>query len=144
MIPGRLVVTPVTHAVGRVPPYFTPAYFLALDWVNIACFGALVYAALHLRRQTDWHRRLMLCATICVTAPAWGRLLVLADVLTIWSNIGMLLVFVGGAMVGDWYIRGRVHPAYYWGFAAIAAMAPVITFLSTLAPVNTLALRFVG
>ncbi|MDP6810333.1 MAG: hypothetical protein QF921_00630 [Pseudomonadales bacterium] len=29
-------------------------------------------------------------------------------------------------------IRGRVHPAYWWGFAAIAGMAPFITALSLL------------
>lgn len=144
MVLVGVLLTPTTIGHGRMPPFFSPGFFLALDWVNIACFGALAFAALHLRKRTDWHRRLMLCATICVIAPAWGRLLVLADAMTIWSNVGMLLVYVALAMVADWFIRGRVHPAYLWGFAAIFAMAPVITALANFAPFDALAQRVTG
>ena len=76
-----LVLTPVTLAVHRSPPFFTPAQFLALDWVNVAVFAALIGTGLVMRRRSDWHRRLMLCATICVIAPAIGRILVLAGVI---------------------------------------------------------------
>lgn len=144
MVLVGLVLTPVTIAAGRIPPFFTPGYFLALDWVNITGFAVLVGAALHLRKRTDWHRRLMLCATVTVTAPAWGRLLVLADAISTWSNIGMLLACIALAMAADWHIRGRVHPAYLWGFAAVLSMAPLITFLSTFAPVSALAMRLAG
>jgi len=73
-----LVLTPVTLAAHRWPPFFTAPYFLALDWVNIVVFGALFYAAIHNRKRTDWHRRLMLCATVCLIAPALGRLIILS------------------------------------------------------------------
>ena len=139
-----LVLTPVTVANGRMPPFFAPAFFLALDWVNIACFAGLVYAALHFRSQTDWHRRLMLCATISVIAPAWGRLLVLADAMSEWTNFGMLLVYVIIAMIADRSIRGRVHPAYVWGFAALFITAPVISGLAAFPPFQTLAMHIAG
>jgi hypothetical protein len=58
MVLVGLVLTPLTLAVGRSPPFFTPAYFLALDWVNIVIFGALLYAAIRNRKRTDWHQRL--------------------------------------------------------------------------------------
>ncbi len=144
MVLVGLVLTPVTVGNGRMPPFFAPGFFLALDWVNIACFGALAFAALRLRKRTDWHRRLMLCATICVIAPAWGRLLILVDAMTIWTNVGMLLVYVVLAMLADWFIRGRVHPAYLWGFAAIFTMAPVINALGSFEPFNNLARSLIG
>ena len=144
MIAVGLVLTPVTVANGRFPPFFTPTFFLALDWVNIACFAGLVFAAFYFRRQTDWHRRLMLCATICVIAPAFGRILVLADVMSGLTNVGAWLLYVVIAMVADWRIRGKVHPAYLWGFAAIFAMAPVISGLAALPAFQTLALRIAG
>ena len=144
MILVGLLLTPVTVGNGRFPPFFTPAFFLALDWTNIACFAALVYAAFHFRRQTDWHRRLMLCATICVIAPAVGRLLVLAGAMSGWSNVGDLLLYVAIAMVADWRIRGRVHPAYFWGFGAIFAMAPIIDALVAFPPFEALARSIAG
>jgi hypothetical protein len=137
------VLTPVTLATDRVPPVpiFTPAFFLALDWVNITCFAALIFSALYFRRQTEWHRRLMLCATICVIAPAVGRLLSLAGLMTEWSNMGVLLIYVAIAMFADWRIKGQVHPAYFWGFSAIFMQAPAITGLAALPSFQGLAMR---
>jgi hypothetical protein len=42
MVIVGFVITPLTVMAGRVPPFFSPAAFLALDWVNIVCFGGLV------------------------------------------------------------------------------------------------------
>ena len=128
------VLTPVTLAVHRSPPFFTPAQFLALDWVNIATFAGLVSAGIALRRDTAWHRRLMLCATICVIAPAWGRILVIAGVMSPWHNTFALLGYLGIAMLADLRIRGRVHPAYGVGLAAIAAMGTAIQLLTAFPP----------
>lgn len=139
-----LVLTPVTLAHGRVPPFFSAPFFLALDWINIVCFAGLVYAAFHFRKQTDWHRRLMLCATISVIAPAWGRLLVLADVMSEWTNFGVLLIYVIVAMIADRSIRGRVHKAYVWGFGAIFVTAPAISALSAFPPFQELATKIAG
>ena len=144
MVLVGLVLTPVTVANGRMPPFFSAPFFLALDWINIACFSGLVYAAFHFRKQTDWHRRLMLCATISVIAPAWGRLLVLADVMSEWTNFGVLLLYVIVAMIADRSIRGRIHMAYLWGFGAIFATAPIISALSVFPPFLELATKIAG
>lgn len=139
-----LILTPVTLAVGRSPPFFTPPYFLALDWVNIAVFGALFYAAIANRKRTDWHRRLMLCATVCVIAPAWGRLIVLAgQPMTATVNVAFLSLYVIAAMLFDWRNRGRVHPAYGWGIGALAAMVAAIELLAVFPPFVALANRIV-
>ena len=140
-----LVLTPLTVAAGRAPPFFTPAYFLALDWVNIGVFGALVYAAIRNRRRTDWHRRLMLCATACVIAPAWGRLLVLTgNPVTVELVVALSLAYVVIAMLFDWGNRGRVHPAYAWGTGALVIFAAATELLAILPVFAALAARIAG
>lgn len=145
MVIVGLVLTPLTLAVGRAPPFFTPAYFLALDWLNIAVFAALVYAAIRNRKRTDWHRRLMLCATICVIAPAWGRLIVLSgNEMTAPVNVALLLIYVVVAMLFDWGNRGRVHPAYGWGFGALLLFAGATELLAIAPFFAAQAARIVG
>jgi hypothetical protein len=145
MVLVGLVLTPLTLAVGRSPPFFTPAYFLALDVVNIVTFGALLYAAIRNRRRTDWHRRLMLCATICVVAPAIGRLMVLSGTtVTAASMVALLLVYVVVAMLFDWVNRGRVHAAYFWGAGALVLMVAAVELLVVVAPFAALAGRIAG
>jgi FtsH-binding integral membrane protein len=138
-----LVLTPVTIAVHRWPPFFTPSLFLAMDWTIIAAFGVLVCAGILNRRRTDWHRRLMLCATICVIAPAVGRILVLAGAMTPWNNVLALLVFVAIAAAFDLHNRRAVHPAYAWGAGALlatgAAIGPLAAFPPLVAYAGSLA-----
>lgn len=140
-----LVLTPITLMVGRSPPFFTPSFFLALDWTNIVVFALLMYAAIANCKRSDWHRRLMLCATVCLIAPAWGRLIVLSgSELTSGNNVGALLVYIAVAMIADWFIRGRVHPAYFWGFASLVGMGVLIELLAAFPPLIDLAARIVG
>ena len=131
MVVVGLVLTPLTLAVGRSPPFFTSSYFLALDLINIAVFAALVYAGIRNRNRTDWHRRLMLCATICVIAPALGRLIVLSGTtMTAPVNVAVLSVYLVVAMLFDWSNRGRVHPAYVWGAGALILFAAATELLA--------------
>jgi hypothetical protein len=140
-----LILTPLTLASGRSPPFFTPAYFLALDWVNIAVFGALVYAGIRNRNRTDWHRRLMLCATICIIAPALGRLIVLSGAaMTAPVNAAWLLLYVVAAMLFDWRNRGRVHQAYAWGAGALVLFAVATELLATVPVFAGWAARIAG
>ena len=94
---------------------------------------------LALRQRTDWHRRLMLSATICVIAPALGRVLVLAGAMSPWNNTLALLAYLAIAMAADWRIRGRVHPAYLCAAAAFLAMGWAIALLCAFPPLVTYA-----
>lgn len=135
-----LILTPLTLMVGRSPPFFTPSFFLALDWTNIVVFALIFYAAIVNCKRTEWHRRLMLCATVCLIAPAWGRIIVLSgNAMTSWNNVGGLLLYIVVAMIADWFIRGRIHPAYYWGFASLVGMGVVIELLAAFTPFINLA-----
>jgi uncharacterized membrane protein YozB (DUF420 family) len=145
MVLVGLALTPVTLAVGRSPPFFTPPYFLALDWVNIVAFALLAGAGVANRHRTDWHRRLMLCATICVIAPAWGRLIVLTGSPMLAAvNVVPLALYVILAMLADKRIRGAVHPAYWWGLGAILAMVPAIEGLARIPAFVALGERIAG
>lgn len=142
MVLVGLVLTPVTLIAGRSPPFFTPPYFLALDWVNVLVFAGLMFAAIYNRKRTDWHRRLMLCATICVIAPALGRLIVIAGLpMTAGINVAGLLIFVVIAILFDWRNRQIIHPAYVWGAGALVAFALATELLAVFPPFVALASR---
>lgn len=49
----------------RVPPIFTPSYFLVLGPVHLAFFAFVLTAAIAGRAHPEWHRRLMLVAQCC-------------------------------------------------------------------------------
>lgn len=105
-----------------VPPFFTPGLMLALDFLGLAGFIALFGSAVALRRRADWHKRLMLCATILLSTPAWGRILPMSA-LGKAAPVVLLATLLGVAALGMAYdaLRGRKpHPAYLWGAAAIA------------------------
>jgi hypothetical protein len=145
MVLVGLALTPMTLAAGRSPPFFTPPYFLALDWVNILFFAGLIAAALKNRQRSDWHKRLMLCATICVMAPAWGRIIVLSGhTMTAPVNIAVLLPYVAVGMVFDLATRRRIHPAWLWGFGALVAMAALIEVVARIPAFVELGSRIAG
>lgn len=99
---------------GRVPPFFTPPFFLALTQIGVAAFAGLVIAALAKRRDTQAHRRLMLGATIAVLDPALGRLLpmpLIGGEAGEWAIMAIQLALMGMLALHDRRVLGRVHPA---------------------------------
>lgn len=131
----------------RQPPFFTPAFFLALTHVQITFFGALVAAGIALRRQTEWHRRLMLSATVLIMEPAFGRLLpapLIGAELSEWIAASLQVGVLAIAMRHDARTRGAVHPALWWGAAAVIAMHGTISLLARFGPVQALAASLAG
>jgi hypothetical protein len=79
-------------------------------------FGALVAAALLLRRDTATHKRLLLLATISILIPAWSRFAFFVPagmrnpvVFAVLWYIPLLV-----AIAHDCLTHKRVHPAYVW------------------------------
>lgn len=116
----------------RVPPFWSNGLFLALSLVQVTGFVALVGAALAWRRDTEWHRHLMLGSTIYILKAALDRLLpvpLLGSSLALWEG-GVQLALVAILASHDLRILGRVHPATWWiafaivtGHAAMAALS---------------------
>lgn len=122
---GVWVIT-MTLGAGRFPPFFTPNFFLLMDWLNLAVFAALAGAAIRLRNRADWHKRLMFGAMLTLMSVAWGRLIIpqFFDQRAILLVTAILLVHLGAAMLFDRRVHGRVHPAHYiTGTALLAWMA---------------------
>jgi hypothetical protein len=106
---------------GMVPSFFPPTIFLVMNIIGILVFGGLVAGGVALRRKAEWHKRLMLCATISILGPGLGRLLPMgsfgqAAPLVMFAAI---LAFALAGPIVDLVVRKRVHAAYAWGVGAI-------------------------
>jgi hypothetical protein len=106
---------------GQVPFFFRPLHFLVFDPVSLLAFFGLTVAAIRLRRRTDWHRRLHFCGMALLLSPAFGRLLPM-PLLVPWAYEAVFAAGMAFPLVGIWAdLRrsGRVHPAWFWGVAAM-------------------------
>lgn len=133
-------------ATHRQPPFFSPPYFLMLNIVEASTFGAMVAWAVRRRGATDWHRRLMIGATIILLGPALGRILPL-PLMVGWSDLPMgigQLVAVAIVARHDWRTLGRVHPAT-WATALVVVAVRVTVPLLAMTPLAAgLAARLAG
>ncbi len=126
-------------ALHRVPPFFTDAYFLSLTHVEVVAFGSMVAVAIAMRRQTQWHRRLMLGATVILMEPALGRLLpmpLLGQSAGAWLEAALQVSFLGMMAHHDYKVMGRVHPA---SLAAIGVVIGVHALIQVLASTPAIA-----
>lgn len=117
---GGLWVTFGGIAAGRLRPYHI---FMMVNLLTVICFLGLIGAAIQVRRRSDWHRRLLTCATMILTGPAWARILPM-DALGpfgLWVITAIIVMLAGWGMIWDRRVHGRVHPAWWWGAAAAAA-----------------------
>jgi hypothetical protein len=106
------------------PFFFDQNEFMFSNTMLLVLFGIMTFAALRVRRYTGWHRRLMLTAMSMLTGPGLGRLLPMPLFIPNAWRIMMVvtLVFPVIGMIADKRRIGRVHPAYFWGVAAIIAV----------------------
>lgn len=146
MVAVGIHTTVMALTLHRVPPFFPPGVFLVLDVAGVLTFATLTLAAVAVRRDAAWHKRLMLCGTVMVMSPALGRLLPmpLLGPWASWAVSGTMLIYVLVAALYDKTTRGRVHPAYAWGAGAIVLTQLLIAGLGFSPPVLALAERLQG
>ena len=100
-------------ALGHQPTDAPPLVFMSVPVGTIVAFAALLTAALVMRRRADWHKRLMLLATISLIIPAAARL---SSYFTGRNNpaIGIIatILLVAWCCIEDRRRTGRIHPAY--------------------------------
>jgi len=122
---------------GHVPDGVSPSAFLLADVVAFAVFAGLVGAAIWFRRRGDFHKRLMLLATLSLVGAAVARM---PDWLPVpvfgvpggrWFSLDMLLTYA--CVAWDSIRHRRLHPAFGWGLAWFALGE---NYLSTL-PADT-------
>ena len=120
-------------AVWAVPRHSHPPFTDDLNWTAIPlavipAFAFLVYEAWRRRKQSQWHKRLMLGATIIFAAgPGFSRIPLAPP--SFWGFTAQLLI--GTALLftplflWDRRTQGRIHPATWTGYAAATAAAVV-------------------
>lgn len=129
---------------GRTPFFFTPAFFIILDPMSAFAFFGLTMAGIAQRRNTGWHRRLIVCGMAELTGPGYGRFLPLPFVIPYagWLAFGGILIIpLVGALI-DWRRRGRLHPAWVWGTGTIVAVHVVLVVVSS-SPIGSAVYRAV-
>ncbi|HKR26607.1 MAG TPA: hypothetical protein VJT08_07395 [Terriglobales bacterium] len=104
----------------------------AFDGIALVVFAGLVGAAILMRRRGDYHKRLMLLATLSLLGPAFGRLTEYAKGFHGISEIGVLLLCAETVVVCalvDMARSRRLHPAFVWGGITVIGM-DVATFVA--------------
>ncbi|HEY2683043.1 MAG TPA: hypothetical protein VGI93_06015 [Steroidobacteraceae bacterium] len=124
---GAAVVT-INAREGRVPPGAPAAVIVALSYMNLLVFGVLVAAALWLRTRSEFHKRLMLLATISLLSAAISRIPLdfLGDGLL--AVFGPVDLFIIACLAYDTWRHRRLHPAFGWG-GLLSIVWPVLGIL---------------
>ncbi len=132
-----LVTAAMVEQLRRVNGFPPPPLALALSAFDIVVFAILVGAALCYRKRPDWHKRLMLSATIVLLGAPMFRFIIhfvgIGDMTRV-SIVSTLLVdaFFLPCFAYDLVTRRRIHPAYLVALVLIVldqiAQATVVTW----------------
>lgn len=101
--------------------------FAILPLASTALFGGLVAWAVAMRRRSDWHKRLMVMATLTLLMPAIARIQIALD-LPPPVLIAASVLPVVGVVAFDWIAHRRLHPAYVWSGLLVAFSRPLLLF----------------
>jgi hypothetical protein len=102
------------------------------NFISIAVFAGLVAAAVVLRRQPEWHKRLMVLASIIIVVPALARI-------SRWPIFGgedspfirvVLLALLLAVIAHDLVRERRVHRATIYGVGTIVAATIVLQLVT--------------
>jgi hypothetical protein len=125
-----------------VPPFYSHGLFITRGTAGLLVFGGLVTGAVVLRKRAQWHKRLMLCASIAVVAPGLERAFPFFLIGPRWPLAvdGLIDLLVLAGPIVDLVQRGRIHPAYRWGGGVVVA-GQVVSYGLAPTPVATAMLR---
>jgi hypothetical protein len=114
------------HAAAREVQAHTPdgplmVAILGFDCVNLPLFALLIGAGITLRSRSDFHKRLMVLATLTLLGPPIDRIPIdfiqTNHLHTLWLAEAFILLCVGV----DTISHRRLHPAFGWGALLIIA-----------------------
>jgi hypothetical protein len=114
------------------PPVFAPPYFLARTQVGMLAFAGLIVAAIVRRRETEWHRRLMVGALVLLLEPALGRVLPMPLIMPYgeWAVLAVQLGVLAIVMRHDRRTIGAIHPATTSAVLVVALTHCIVELLA--------------
>jgi hypothetical protein len=125
-------VTAITAAkLGRPPGRQDPLVFMAIPLSAMFVFSVLIVAGFLNRRRPDYHKRIMLMATLAILQAAFGRI-----ALMIMGHpfpplaMGFNDLLIIGTVIYDTITNRRLHPAFLWSAAFVIAMQPIQLIVS--------------
>ena len=100
--------------------------FLTIPFFDMVVFAILVAAAFYYRRKPEFHKRLMVVATIAILPAAISRI----PLTFIRSNgalafFGLADLLLVACVLYDCVVYRRLQPAYLWGGLLLIASHPV-------------------
>ncbi len=105
-------------------------------------FGSMVAVAIAMRRQMQWHRRLMLGAAVILIEPAPGRLLsipLLGQSGGAWLEAALQVSVLGIMARHDAKVLRRAHPATLIAMGAVIGVHALIQVLASTAAMTAIA-----
>jgi hypothetical protein len=113
----------IVDQMRRIPPRFPASFALAFGMFDIIVFATLVSLAIHWRKRSDWHKRLMLSATILLLGAAVVRIVAFNGIhdpryFEIAEYSSAILFFIP-CFAYDWVTRRKLHPANIVGLVLI-------------------------
>ena len=109
---------------------------LGLELAQMFLFAGLVFAGVMLRNRSDYHKRMMAMATLCIIPNAIVRLILFFQLSILGSNIVILTMWalIVLSIVGiDAYRIGRLHPGFAWS-APLAIGTLYLAWLGSVTP----------
>lgn len=134
MIPVMYLIAVWQVARANTPPFTTPLDWTILPLMAIPSFGLLVWQGWKRRRDAQWHKRLMLGASMAVVlGPSFGRLPLAPP-----SGLGFAIqilatcLFFVPLFLWDRRSRGSTHPATWLAFGTyfVSIAIPVALILT--------------
>ena len=128
---GLLVVgVRMAHALNTGNPFWTasgPAVFATL-----VLFAAFYVAAFRMRRRPDWHKRLMIVASVGGMGAATFRLcmLLFGPGSAMWLGLLGSNLFIVAGIVRDGLCDKRVHPAWWIGLSTCVVLEAGVLLLT--------------
>lgn len=139
------IATAIEGARRGVSPGPPPLVFLAIPISVALVFGLFVATAIALRRRSDFHKRLMLLASIAILTPAIARLpiesLHAGGIVAFFAATDLLAL---ACVAWDTARNRRLHPAFGWGVLFLILSHPAQLLLAGSAFWMSVATRLAG
>ena len=116
---------------NHLPPGIPVPRFVAVAFLDLLSFAILVGSAVALRGRSDWHKRLMLLATILVLDAALARFI---SAYTSWNldpSVARSALVLLCIAIDTWRYR-RLHPAFIAGGLLVFVTDPLARLVAAL------------